>query len=405
MQKILLTLFLLVSIAWGETLDFETAWERILYYSPALAAAEAQVCALKGEADQVGLPINPLLEVETENLGVGKPSDEVEPPQTTISLTQTIELGFKASARKALALAMSGEAYWEACILREQTYYDLTAAFIRLRIAHEKWILSDERLGYAESRLTAIKKQIANGRGSPLDEKRARLDFLCRSRKLREVKADYEEARISLLALWGGCIPDFETVDYALDVCTPPPCFEALMEGFYQTCDFTRARQAVLIADKNLKLQKVNQIPDLTVMGGYRIFHHSHARGWVVGAAMPLPLFNRNQGNVRSAESNLLRARYELDEVQREGNERLLRAYERFSAAYEECALLERRMLREAKESLQLTERGYDNGKVDYLDLIDAHLLLLDIQEEYLDLLEEYHLKRAELARISGLKL
>lgn len=405
MQKILLTLFLLVSVAWGENIDFETAWQRILCYSPALAAAEAQVSALKGEADQLGLPINPLFEVESENLGVGKPSDKVEPPQTTFSLTQTIELGFKGSARKALALAMTGEAYWEACMQREEAYYDLTRAFIRLRVAHEKWDLSDKRLGYAESKMTAIKKQIANGKVSPLEEKRARLEFLCRLRTLREAKADYEEARISLLALWGGCVPDFDSVEYSLDVGAPPPCYETLLEGFYQTSDFTRARQAVLIADKNLALQKVNQIPDLTVMGGYRIFHDSHAKGWVVGAAVPLPLFNRNQGNVRSAESSLMQARYELDEFQREGNERLLRAYERLSATYEECMLLERRMLREAKESLQLVERSYDNGKVDYLDLIEAHLLVLEIQEEYLDLLSEYHLKRAELARLSGLKL
>ena len=45
---------------------------------------------------------------------------------------------------------------------------------------------------------------------------------------------------------------------------------------------------------------------------------------------------------------------------------------------------------------------GYQNGKFEYVELLDAHNTLLSIKEQYVDFLQDYHLNRAELERFTG---
>lgn len=390
---------------YAQCIDIETAWQRVLRHAPSLAAVDAEISAMSGELEQVSRTPNPLLEVESENLGMGHPSDDVEPPQTTFSLAQLIELGGKRGARCKLAYSQKNEAYWEAQIERENTYFDLILMFIQVRAAEEKWRIASERLEVSENALEAIKRQIENGKLSPIQEKRARIEVMAQTLALREAFSEYEQAKMRLSSMWGSRYPDFDQVDFELYAFVPPPCEILALEGFYQTPDYFKAQQAVDSASKNLTLQKANGIPDVTLMAGYRLFHDTLSGGLVVGAVMPIPLSDRNQGGVKRACSLLSQARYALEEVTRNAHEKISTAYERLTTAYEETEMMYRTIICEAQESVKLTESGYCNGKFDYLELLEAHKLLFEMQEKYVDVLCDYHQNRAELARLSGMNL
>lgn len=88
----------------GLCLDFETVWERVIAYDPGVAALQTEIAVKEAEMRQVGLVLNPIFAVEGENLGVSHPNEESEPPQTTYSIAQTIELGEKGSPGEHLHL-------------------------------------------------------------------------------------------------------------------------------------------------------------------------------------------------------------------------------------------------------------------------------------------------------------
>jgi cobalt-zinc-cadmium efflux system outer membrane protein len=70
---------------------------------PELKGFLADLEAARIQLDRAGAPPNPELGVEVDNLGGGLPDDEVT--ETTISLSQSIELGGKPAARKNKSMA------------------------------------------------------------------------------------------------------------------------------------------------------------------------------------------------------------------------------------------------------------------------------------------------------------
>lgn len=402
-----LLLFLLscTSLGYCQVLDFETAWQRILCHAPSLAAAEAQIGVLEGEAKQVSLMLNPLFEVESENLGISRPNEDTEPPQTTFSLSQIFELGGKRWARFAFASSLKSIAYWDAQIERADRLFSLKLAFIEVKIAQEKLCLAIEKEAISERILKAVKKQIQNGKVTPIQEQKMRIELMAEKIAVREAVSNLEQAKTRLALMWGSGCPDFDDVEYELSDCLVFPCQAFVLESFYQSPDYRRAEQMICSAVKNLSLQKVNGIPDLTLSVGYRVFHDSNKGGWVVGAAMPLPILNRNQGSVRSAECELTKAEYQLEEIIRDGKEKVLNAYQKLSASYEQTESLRCGILKDANEIVNLTKQGYQNGKLDYFELLETEKMFFDIQEKYLEALTEYHLNRAELTRLTGINL
>ncbi len=388
-----------------QTLDLDTAWQRVLYYAPSLRAADEEIEILRGQAEQVSTRLNPVVEVESENLGISHPTQDTEPPQTTFSLAQTFELGGKRAARLNLASSLTSIAACEALIEREDAFFDLTTAFLDVKIAQERMRLAKEKLALSERCLDTVKRQIENGKISPIQERRVYVEMMSERMKVREAQSEFEQARMHLSSMWGCDCPDFETVDFQLFTYCPPPCNGEILEGFYQTPDYYRAQQTVDSACRNLALQRANRIPDVTLMAGYRVFHDSNSGAWVVGFEMPLPFFDRNQGNVRSACAEMSLAESSRDEVIRSASEKILIAYEKLVASYEETKLMSCNILKEAEAAYKLTCEGYEKGKIEYLEVLETKRMLCEIQESYLNVLHEYHMNRAVLARLSGMNL
>src|SRR5262249_49770784 len=85
-----------------------------------------------------------------------------------------------------------------------------------------------------------------------------------------------------------------------------------------------RAQQEVLHAQAGLKSAKRESVPDLQIRGGLEQNFESinQATGTPVGlqgfatAAVNLPIFNRNQGNVAAAKAEVERAEAEVNRTQ-----------------------------------------------------------------------------------------
>lgn len=57
-----------------------------------------------------------------------------------------------------------------------------------------------------------------------------------------------------------------------------------------------------LAAHQNLNLEKSLAIPDVTVTLGYKTLQDTGNKGMILGASIPIPLFNQNQGNIQKLE-------------------------------------------------------------------------------------------------------
>ena len=78
----------------------------------------------------------------------------------------------------------------------------------------------------------------------------------------------------------------------------------------------------------------------------------------------------------------------------------LSREYGRLSAAYHEAKDIEIALLPAARDAYKATQRAYEEGKIAYLDVLDAQRTLFETESQHLGVLAEYH---AALVQVEGL--
>ena len=130
---------------------------------------------------------------------------------------------------------------------------------------------------------------------------------------------------------------------------------------------------------------------------GIRYAEESEDVGLVVAVSVPLAIFDRNQGGILAAR---LRAAQAIDEgraSRRDLATRLVRAHARLTAAYHEAQAIDAALLPAAKDAYDATRRAYDEGKLPYLDVLDAQRTLFDTETQRLEALAEYHAAKVQV--------
>ena len=107
-----------------------------------------------------------------------------------------------------------------------------------------------------------------------------------------------------------------------------------------------------------------------------------------VQLGVPLPLFDKNQGNIRSAHAALMEACNEVKRIELDLQDRLTIAFRRYSNARQQVERYRDRMVPRAERSLELVTNGYEQGQVEYLVLLTAQQTYVQVNLAYLDSLE-----------------
>ena len=100
---------------------------------------------------------------------------------------------------------------------------------------------------------------------------------------------------------------------------------------------------------------------------------------------LPLPIFNRNQGNIYKARAELTAAENEVQRLQLALQERLATAFQRFSSARHDAEKYSTQILPNAKATLDLVQSGYRQGEYDYLTLLTAQRTFFQVNLAYLE--------------------
>ena len=81
---------------------------------------------------------------------------------------------------------------------------------------------------------------------------------------------------------------------------------------------------------------------------------------------MPIPIFNRNQGNILNAEGRFHQQQKELDRIQLALMDSLAGTFRQYQSLRAQAEQLQKEILPRAKEVLDLTTEGYEARRVDF---------------------------------------
>jgi cobalt-zinc-cadmium efflux system outer membrane protein len=116
-----------------------------------------------------------------------------------------------------------------------------------------------------------------------------------------------------------------------------------------------------------------------------------------VELGVPLPVFNRNQGNILRAQADLTSARNEVRRVELKLRDRLAETYEQYVNARRRAETYAATILPNAQKSLDLTIAGYREGEFAYLTMLTAQRTYYDATLKYLSSLDALWRQSVEL--------
>jgi cobalt-zinc-cadmium efflux system outer membrane protein len=139
------------------------------------------------------------------------------------------------------------------------------------------------------------------------------------------------------------------------------------------------------------------RVPNVTVQSGVAFDHATQDTIANVQVSMPLPLFDRNQGNRNRAYGELIAAQAALEDRELALSQGLADALARYETARRRAEQFDATILPAAQESLDLVSQAYEQGELDYIQLLAMQRTFAEKSLTHLSALETAWKQWAEI--------
>jgi outer membrane protein, heavy metal efflux system len=386
-------------------LTLEKAGAAAMLGNPRLQSVAWSIRAAEARHLQAGLRPNPELDVEMENIAGSGAFSGTGNAETTVAVGQVVETGAKRNKRIEVAKLDSQLAGWDFEAQRLAILTEVTGAFVDALAAQEGLQVLDQEVTLAQKIMQTVEQRVAAGKDTPLQATQARVNLTRTRMKQKRLQQELATLYRVLAATWGATRVQFTQVRGSLDHIAPPPQITALESLITLHPQVARWDTEIKQRQAKLTLEKANARPDPRVMGGYRRLGEADESAFVLGLSLPLPVHNRNQGQIMEAKVALVQARRQRDAALVQVRTDLDRAYTALHNAYNAATDLQQVVLPGAQEAFDMAQTGYEMGKFNYLTVLDAQRTLFEVRSQYRTTLADFHKAKAQIEHLIGQSL
>ena len=374
----------------------------VLVNNPKLQAMSLIVRAAEAQKLQASLLPNPELEIEVEEFGGTGERSRFDSSETTVQISQLVELGGKRSKRTRLAALETETTELDYRAERLDIVNEAVKAFIDILAGQEQLTLAEELVHLSEQAHSAVVQKVEAGKNAPVDLTMSKIALSNTRIESEKAGSRLISARNHLAALWGGQNPAFEKAAGDFFETADMPDLNKLTEMIFQNPDVARWSVEKEKRRAALELEKANKTSDIRFGGGLQYFNEGDDSSIILGLSIPVPLFNRNQGNILEATYLLAQTEQNRKTVEIQTRSALADAVTTLSSAYKEITVLKEEVLPSAQEAFNSANEGYNEGKFEYLIVLDAQRTLYEESGKYIEATAKYHKARADIERLIG---
>jgi len=363
-----------------------------------LKGFRADLDAAAVKLKHAGLPPNPELQVEWDNLGGDLPADDVK--ETTVSLSQPFEIGGKPSARKNRGQAEIMRLQHE----QSTTWLDIAAevkmAFLEVLGAHERLALQHEAEQIASELAAITHERVAAGELAATEETRAearKVETMVETRKFKTLLAESEfNLAMTLMETDKATV----TVSGHLSQEVAIPDQQTLLAEMQNSPLLALRQSEAQLAASGLSLEQANAWSDPSFFVALREIPDQDARAVSVGFSVPLPLFQRNQAALADASATAQKAITNKENTARRLQTELIKAHTMLSAADQEARTLRNEVISRVTE--EAVREGFRAGKFRYSDVLEASQSREQAKVRHLEAILDLNRAAISLDRLLG---
>ncbi|OZA08852.1 MAG: cobalt-zinc-cadmium resistance protein [Methylotenera sp. 17-45-7] len=377
-------------------LTLQTALTLALEANPEISVAIREREAIEGVVTQAGTRPNPSISTSIQDT-------RRDTRQVFLQLNQEIELGNKREARIEAADAFYNKASAKLESKKAEIHANVVTTFYEVLAGQERLKLSRSSVEVANLALDAASKRVKAGRSSPVEETKSKIAESSAKIEFNQAASQLSSARKRLSALWGNPLPVFESAQGDVENIPSVSSLADLSASLESSPAISLAKLEISARDSMTKIERSKATPNITISAG--VLNNQELGGLnqaLLGLSVPIPVFDRNQGNLQEAVSRQYKAQDELVAVRAQLLANLATQYERLNSARQTSESLRSEILPGAQSAFDAANKGFNAGKFSFLDVLDAQRTLFQARSIYIQALLDAHQAVAEIERITG---
>ncbi len=362
--------------------DLETL---ALANNPVLAKAQAEIEAVRGKWQQVGLRPNPVLGYLGSEIG-----NDGAAGQQGGFIEQEFVTADKLRLRRAVVSREIEQAAQRMVAHRLRVQTDVRSEYYNVLVAQQRVDVSRKIAQLADRAVQSIKQLLKAEQATRIALLQSEVEAESTRIELQTAQNLHQSAWRRLLAVCG--TTDLVMMPLEGDVTSPPALAEwgtSLARLLAKSPELSTAMLGIDRARWNLRRACAEARPNVQASLGVQYDDSTDDTISSVQVSMPLPIYNRNQGGIRQAQGELTAARRDADRVELNLQQRLASTYGQLASAQARAARYRDSLLPKAEETLRLVTKGYQAGELPYLNLLTSQRTFFQTNLQYLDALQE----------------
>ena len=363
--------------------------------NPRLGQVTFAIDTARGRAVQAGLYPNPTVNITGNELG-----DRTGPSGIWSAYTaQEIVTANKLGLSQAAVLKEVDQATLNLMAERYRVFTEVRQAFFEAVTLQRRAEILGELIKLADKSVENAKKLLKAKEGSQLDVVQLEVDQERYRGELEASQRALPAAYRKLAASVG--VQDMPVVSFAGDLDVPLPDYDLDRVRVYVLSVHPELRLAQVGVERAQLLNRraeVEPIPNVTVGVGYTRQGQNRSNDWDIGVSVPIPVWNKNQGNLLASKAQVGEAVSQVGRVQNDLVNRLATAFATYAAARKRAERYKTAILPKAQETYQLSLKAYQGGQFEYLRVLAAQRAVAEANLELVRALGEMWQAASEIA-------
>ena len=404
---ILSLLLLGCAAAQTHTLTLDQAIDLALANSPALKAARTQIDQSRAQEITAGLHPNPVLQGDSQFLPIFNPTlfsfdNFNQTQQYDVGIGYLFERGGKRQRRLQAARDETGVTRFQVRDAERNLAFSVAQQFVTALLAKADLEFATQALESFRKTVEISETRYKAGDISQGDLLKIKLQVLQFETDVSSARVALQQAMVTLRQLIGY---DAVTADYQI---SGELAYQPLSESLEQTRatalqnrpDLAAAKQNTVAARSQTALARANAKQDLTT--GISYSHTGGQSSSSFSFNIPLPIFNRNQGEIERTRFAETQATYNAKAAEETVLKDVQVAYEQAKANESIVNLYLSGYLKQAQESREISEFAFRQGAVSLIDLLDAERSYRNAELAYRQALASYAVALHQLRQAEG---
>ncbi len=355
-----------------------------------------------GKLQQAGVRPNPLLIYQSEDFRTwGTPGHRFwQDADHFFYLQQTFETASKRARRQDLALANQHRAETELTLQKQVIATKVRAAYWDAVGARQRELMYQAAIAGFDEITEFHRNQVREGAMAEADLLRVQLEEQKLLLLANGATIDTQRQLIRLQREMGRGEISLITLDTPIETGVRGVEQMTVFSALEQRAEALLAKQIIQVAGAQVGLEQALAKPNFDGVGGYKRSKNYDTILW--GFQVPLPFFNRNEGNIASATAEDRLARNALV-----ATEALIKT--EYEGALRELELRKTQLVQmveplrgRARETATIARSAYRLGGADLLRLLDAQRQVFETEQLYLDALIALRQAEANLQSVTG---